>query len=327
LFSLEQFRNRRILVTGGAGVIGRELLRQIAGTGAQILSIDREPLPAQERAPAIVHVQRDLAECDSRDIREFQPEIVFHLAASFERTEESPEFWPVNWNDNLLASHNVIEASAASRALTTFVFASSYLIYDTRQYISQTAPDQPRILHETDRVSTRNLCGGAKYYTEQELRFLNSVARPELLAPCARIFRVYGRGSRDVVSRWIRAAMTGADIEVYNPQNRFDYIFAADVAEGLLRISVAPQIDGPVNLGSGRSRGINEVLDILSSRFSHLAESMRSLGSPGPFEASCAGLDRLRSLTGWSPPTALEEGVDRIIEYEEKLHGASAVTA
>src|SRR5437762_5971493 len=91
------------------------------------------------------------------------------------------------------------------------------------------------------------------------MRFLTEVDRLPVRTISARIYRVYGCGSRDVVSRWVRALIAGRPIEVFNPENRFDYIFAGDVAEGLRRLADSPTASGIVNLATGRSPSIAEV--------------------------------------------------------------------
>ena len=58
------------------------------------------------------------------------------------------------------------------------------------------------------------------------------------------------------MSRWVRAALDGEPIAVYHAENRFDYIFSADVAEGLVRLSVSPRAAGIINLGSGNARPV-----------------------------------------------------------------------
>ena len=74
----------RVLVTGGAGVIAGELLDLLAGTEARVLSVDRLPLDRSLPA-AIDHVVADLADADHRDLREFDPTVILHLAATFDR--------------------------------------------------------------------------------------------------------------------------------------------------------------------------------------------------------------------------------------------------
>jgi len=309
------FQGVRALVTGGAGVIGRELVRKLSDAGADVLSVDREPMPAGPWASAS-HVRLDLAVDELASLASFRPEVVFHLAAAFERSKETPDFWEANERDNLLCGHRVVDLARTAPALRRIVFASSYLIYDPALYAFDAPQADARALRENDPAEPRNLCGAAKLYTEKEIDFVRSVVRPEVGAVHARIFRVYGRGSRDVVSRWVRAALAGQTIELYRGDNSFDYVFAADVAEGLLRLAAAPQADGVVNLASGTARSVDEVLDAIVERIPATRGLVRRVEVDEPWEASRADLERLRDWTGWSPGTALEAGIDRIVEFE-----------
>lgn len=317
----EAIAGRRALVTGSAGVIGRELVALLLDAGAPVLSVDRLPLP-EGRWTAARHLRVDLAEDDLGAIRAFAPQVVFHLAAAFERSRETPEFWEVNWKDNVRCGHRVVELARELPGVDTFVFASSYLIYDPATYLFAAPPSSPRVLREGDAAAPRNLCGGAKLYLERELEFLRATSRPGLRTLHARIFRVYGRGSRDVVSRWVRAALRGEPIEIYHPDNRFDYIFAADVAQGLLRLAASERAQGVVNLGSGAPRRVREVLDAVLREVPAAAGCVRSATLDEPYEASAAGLDRLVAATGWTPPTSLEDGVAQVVAFER-----TAVTA
>ena len=315
---------KRVVVTGGAGVIGRELLRLLSQKGASILSVDRHPLPDGDW-PGVLHVAKDLATDSLDELRDFKPEIVFHLAAAFERSKESPEFWNLNWRDNVVLSHRIVDLAKEMPDLEVFVFASSYLIYSPSLYLSSSLRGDVVCLKEDDVIAPRNLCGAAKEYTESEIEFLKGVLNPSLRAIYARIFRVYGCGSRDVISRWVRAALRGQDIEVYNRQNRFDFIFAGDVAEGLVRLADSPNAEGTVNLGFGVARSMQEVLDLLAEHVPTAKRRMQDLGTTEPFEASCADLTRLTQLTGWNPSTDLEAGINTIMDFamhESKREGS-----
>lgn len=309
-------KGKRVIVTGGAGVIGRELLTLLVEKGASILSVDRHPLPEGDWS-AVFHIQKDLTTDSLDELRDFQPQIIFHLAAAFERSKESPEFWNTNWHDNVLLSHRVVDLAKEMPNLEVFVFASSYLVYSPSLYLSPSLRDDVVYLKEDDLIAPRNLCGAAKYYTEREIEFIKGVLKPSLRTIYARIFRVYGRGSRDVISRWVRAALFGQDMEVYNKENRFDFISARDVAEGLLRLAESPDAEGAVNLGSGVIRSIQDVLDVLLEYVPSAKMRIRDLGKREPFEASCADLARLKLLTGWVPSTDLEKDITVIVEFEQ----------
>lgn len=304
----------RVLVTGGAGVIAGELLDLLAQTDARVLSVDRRPL-ARPLPASIDHVVADLADVDLRDVRDFDPTVILHLAATFERSVESAEFWEQNWSDNVLVTHRLAELAASSGHVRSFVFASSYLIYGTGQYLFPEPKAEAVDLSEDALVGPRNLCGAAKYYGEMELAFARDVLGGGFRSVSARIFRVYGRGSRDIVSRWVRAAVRGEPIEVYQPENRFDYVFSGDVAEGLLRLVTEPRASGIVNLGSGQDRSVAEVIATIEDATGNTFER-RDVRVEAPFEASRADLTTLRDRLGWSPTTSLEDGVRRLVEHE-----------
>ncbi|HEX5398546.1 MAG TPA: NAD(P)-dependent oxidoreductase [Verrucomicrobiae bacterium] len=310
-------QGQKVAVTGSAGVIGRELLRRLRHAGAEVLSWDREALPLDETWTGVKHVQSDLSTAELEPLKAFGPRLVFHLAAAFERSAETPEFWEVNWRDNVLVSHRLADALRSLEGVEVCVFASSYLIYSTSLYLFPSPPDRAHVLPEDSKVTTRNLCGAAKLYAEREFDFVHELARPSLRSVFARIYRVYGRGSRDIISRWVRAALQGEELRVYNRENRFDYIFAGDVAEGLLRLALAPEARGVVNLGSGIARTVQEVLEVLSGKVTLSRELLVDTGSAPPFEASCAELTRLRHLTGWMPATSLEQGIWQVVDYEQ----------
>lgn len=311
----EFFSGKRVLVTGGSGVIGKELLRMLLHAGADILNIDRLPLP-EGQWDGLRHSQKDLALNSLTEITEFRPQVVFHLAAEFERSAESPEFWETNWRDNVLLSHRVIDSVKSLPECEAFVFASSYLVYSPGLYISK-KPTKETVLRESERVEPRNICGAAKFYTEWEMEFVREHFNPSMRTVSARIFRVYGLDSREIINRWVRSILAGRKIEVYNRQNRFDYIFSRDVAEGLLHIAVSPEARGCINLSSGYAKSIDDVLQILAKYLPETESLIIDQGVQDVFETSCGNLTLLKKMTGWNPSRSLEEGIKLIIEYEQ----------
>jgi nucleoside-diphosphate-sugar epimerase len=200
----------------------------------------------------------------------------------------------------------------------SFVFASSYLVYDADAYLSSMPPREAVALSEEAKLRPRNLCGAAKLYGESEIRFIRDVHGAGYRAIFARIFRVYGRGSRDVVSRWVRAALAGEPIDVYHEENRFDYVFSGDVAEGLLRMATTPAATGVINLASGASRPVQAVIDAIEkATATRLGVRHRAIDEP--YEASAADVGRLKAVLDWVPRTTLETGVERLVEFERAV--------
>ncbi len=315
----DRIKDKNVIVTGGAGVIGRELLNYLVEREANVLSVDRLPLPLGDFSK-VTHIPLDLAVDDLSELIEFKPDIILHLAAAFERSGESPEFWGTNWHDNTVLSHRMVNLVKEMPSLEVFVFASSYLLYNPRLYLTNNYQGSVTYLKEDDMIIPRNLCGAAKFYTERELEFVKNVVNPDLRMVNARIYRVYGCGSKDIISRWIRAGLNNDMIETYNKDNLFDYIYAEDVAKGLLLLAENPEAVGNVNLGSGQARSVNDVLNILVE-MNILKESLiMDKGVTEDFEASCADLSRLKEVTGWVPSTDLKAGISRIVEFEKKIN-------
>lgn len=307
------WKNKKVLVTGGAGVIGRELIKSLVALKADILCIDREPKP-ERMSSKVNYCKKDISKMDMKTIMRFDPEIIFHLAASFERTEETAEFWDINFRDNIIVSHRIIEVAGNLNRLRKFILASSYLIYSPSLYLTNNPAKHPFFLKETDYIDTRNLTGAAKFYAEKELEFINATHR-KFNTVLARIFRVYGLGSRDVISRWVRMALKNEELAVFQEENIFDYIYAQDVAMGLIKMAESIDKNVILNLGTGSARKVKEVLDIIKSQTGKL--NIAKIKKGKLFEASCADMSRFRKLTGWQPEITLEEGIKRLINYEK----------
>lgn len=303
---------KRVVVTGAAGVIGRELINRLTALDARVLAVDILPNPNGQ--PGVDVIQADLRDGPPAAMDVFDPEVIFHLAATFERIEESPGVMDSNLNDNVILSHNLLSALQRYSSLEIFVFPSSYLIYDGSLYL---ASGNGRGLKESDRINPRNLVGLGKYFTERELDFLRNIGT-RYRSVSARIFRVYGCGSRDVISRWVRSIIRDEPIEVYGGTNRFDFIYAADVARGLIAFADSPAAQGIINLGSGISRSIDDVVSILHANLP--ATKVKQLQREVTGEASCADLTLMGQLTNFGLETSLEDGIQRIISYEMTNH-------
>ena len=302
----------KVLVTGGAGVIGRPLVGKLLQMGVHLTVIDTKPRP-KEWPKEVVYWQEDVNQIDRNSLLKLNPDYCFHLAASFERSEESPSFLQKNFYNNVLLSHALLYALKKCSNLKRIIFASSYLVYDSKSYLFKTPPKRRTNLLESSSLNPRNLCGSAKLLHEKELEAVNHNAGFSTVS--ARIFRVYGKGSNDVISRWIRDLINGKSIKVFGKEAVFDYIYADDVAEGLVRLADS-QVTGAVNLGTGKARRIAEVLNVLKMHFPDLV-SEESKTEDVLYEASQASMEFFVQATNWRPTATLEKMIPKIIAYEK----------
>ncbi|MBT7901783.1 MAG: NAD-dependent epimerase/dehydratase family protein [Candidatus Marinimicrobia bacterium] len=309
---------KRIFISGGAGVIGREMVKRYIKKGDTVMVGDLLPIP-NEFSQGVLYRQGDLNYITQQELDSFNPEVFVHLAATFERSDETYEHWEENFLHNIKLSNHLMTLMRNVPALKRVVFASSYLIYNKDLY-NFTEPQQiPIRLKEEDEIIPRNLTGMAKLAHEIELEFLSKFKLDKFTSISARIFRGYGKGSKDVISRWIRDAISGGPITVYNHEGIFDYIYAGDTAEGLIRLSQINET-GAVNLGTGRSRSVEDIVSILKQCFPEL--KIKYSDSDSLFESSEAHIEKLKTLIDWSPKFDLEETIQILIDYEKKYNNS-----
>ena len=305
-------QDKRVFVSGGAGVIGLEMIPRLVERGATVFVGDLKPRPKSFPA-GVRYRQGDLNTLTDSELAAFAPEVFIHLAATFERSAETYAFWQENFWHNVRLSHHLMTVAKDQPDLQRVVFASSYLIYDPALYQFAAPRASAVSLKESDPVLPRNLTGMAKFAHEIELRFLEGFRGAAFTSVCARIYRGYGCNSRDIVSRWVRALLAGEAITVYRAEGMFDYVYAKDSAEGLIRLADSA-VTGVINLGTGRARRVQAVVDILRSHFPDMQANQAT--SDIPFEASQADTTYLAAVQ-WSPEYDLEHAIPEIIAHEK----------
>ncbi len=309
------FKGKRIFISGGAGVIGTEMVQLLHQQGAHIMVGDLKPIPT-DFPSTIIYRQGDLNSITQAELDHFNPEYFIHLAATFERSAETYEHWEENFHHNILLSHHLMTLMRNVPGLKRVVNASSYLIYDKTHYQFKEAQEKAVKLTESHTINPRNLTGLAKLAHEIELDFLAIFKSDQFTSISARIYRGYGKNSRDIISRWVRDLLNNQKITVYNPEGFFDYIYAGDTAKGLLKLALCDQT-GIVNLGTGRSRQVGDVIQILQVHFPQMqAEHIRKTDEL--IEASEADTTLLKSYINWTPERDLENTIPEIIAFEQQ---------
>lgn len=313
----------KVLITGASGVIGIELAKLCANSRLKILGVDKKDAPIDWPANQSF-VKGDLSSMNMAPIEEFGPEVVFHLAASFERTSESSSFYLTNHKDNVKVSSRVLDFAMNSSSVETYIFASSYLVYDATNYLSGSLTHKPVSLHETATLKPRNLVGAAKLLHESEIEFMSGFFPGKKLLS-ARIFRGFGLGSRDVISRWVRAGLSGKRISVYDAESSFDFIFSKESARKLLMMAGQEVPGGTYNLGSGHSTSISEIVDLLTEILPKTTVDRVDVEAGKPIEKSRADLSRLSGYVEDTESHNLKDQIIRVVEYETARLGLPIV--
>jgi carbamoyl-phosphate synthase large subunit len=307
------FNQKRVFISGAAGVIGTEMVDILLEQGAILFVGDLKPCP-EKWYNKLYYYQGDLNNLCFEELNSFKPEYFIHLAATFERSAESYAFWQENFRNNIQLSNHLMSLIKDIKSVKSVVYASSYLIYDPQLYSFNQKQEIPYSLKETDPIYPRNLTGMAKLAHEIELRFLAIFKNEQFSISIPRIYRGYGRNSRDIISRWVGSILNEEEIIVYRPEGIFDYIYAKDTALGIIKIAEA-KVDGIINLGTGAAKKVSDVVEILISIFPKA--KVTYVESDIPYEASQADIGKLINIINWKPVYTIKDGINEIVEFEK----------
>ncbi|MGH7814701.1 MAG: SDR family NAD(P)-dependent oxidoreductase [Candidatus Binataceae bacterium] len=307
---------KKILVTGGAGFIGSELVRQLLEREAEVAVVDNLANGRRENLEGLSH---DIlfAEVDIRDTARMQQlvkraDIVFHLAClGVRHSLHSPI---ENHEVNAAGTLGLLIAARAA-GIERFVYVSSSEVYGTARWTPMTAehPTYPRTVY-----------GGSKLAGECYARaFYHSHGLPTV---AIRPFNTYGPrchhegDSGEVIPKFLLRCMAGRPMIIFGDgkQTR-DFTYVSDSARGIVMAGTADNTVGEtINLGSGVEVAIAELareIGMLLGRPEPATEHIDP--RPGDVGRLCADMSRARELCGYQPTLSLRDGLVKLREWYE----------
>ncbi len=313
---------KRVMVTGGAGFVGRELVRLLrAQSDVDVLVADLlrygtpDWLQGDLDGFGFRHVDiRDQAAV-SAVVEDFAPDVVVHLAAIHYIPECDSD--PANAvATNVTGTVNVLSALPPG---TRFVFASSGAVY---------RPDEQAHRELTSAVDPVDVYGLTKLDGERYVQLL--AASRDLSCCIVRLFNVIGPGETNphLFPEVIAQLRKGPDtIELGNTWPKRDYIDVEDAAAGFAAVALGQNPEGVrceiVNLGSGQQHSVEEILTCLRSvaglTFDVRQDPRRVRAVDRPFLG--ADISRIKESFGWSPAHSLDDTVTRMWESPEFVPG------
>lgn len=286
------------MVTGASGLLGRELLRQLAQAGARVRGVDVNPPHAPLAHPGVEHLTGDLLEPAACAQACRGATVVVHAAARQyhsgpPRRERHPFF-----QANVLMTRNVVQAALAAR-VRQLVMVSSDMVYGMPpgRPIREGDPPRPIGPYGRSKLASEELCLRAR---EAGLRV--TILRPRL---------IIGPGRLGVLRRLFDRIRQGRPIPLIGSGgNRYQMISVADVARACV-LAIRRPLDEMFNLGSDDPPPVRTLLSELIA-----AAGSRARLRPLPAELAVAGLHGLDAL-GLSP-LAPEQfriaGVDYVLD-------------
>ena len=306
----------KALVTGGAGFIGSHLVDRLLFEGFQVAIIDNlsaGKIQNLNSAATFYHADITQTAADEIFVRE-QPDLVFHLAARVSVAGSAQH--PVdNAEVNVIGTLKLLEA-ARKIGLEKFIFAS------TGGAIYGDPEDNP--CSEKTAVEPVSPYGLSKHVGEEYIALYHRLYR--LNFTNLRYGNVYGprqdpHGEAGVVPIFIEAMLNGNPPQIFGDgEQERDFIYVDDIVEANIQ-AINGGHNRTMNIGTGVGTSINRLYDLLkgSLNFHHDAERRpRRHGDVHKIFLDCS--EALEHL-GWTPGTALEEGLRKTVEY----YGGEAV--
>lgn len=312
----ESYKGKTVLVTGGAGAIGSNLTRTLAGLGAKVIVLD--DLSSAERwnvpsLPGVMFVEGDiLDEIKVKRVFFDRPSIVFHLAAFF-ANQNSLDHPEKDLMVNGMGTLRLLEYSVFT-GVERFVYASSGCsIYGSGAPLP--LREEFMSLHLSTPYQITKMLGelyGNFFLHQYGLK----VVKP-------RFFNSYGPGEvpgeyRNVIPNWIYWAMKGHPLPITgNADATRDFTYVSDIVDGLLRAGVLDSAVGQeFNLASGVETRIGDLAEMINAATGNKAGIVMAGQRKWDTKSRLlASVDRARELIGYDPATPFETGLANTIQW------------
>lgn len=296
----------RVLVTGAGGFIASHLIPRLLESDCRILA--QEPAEFANRlavfGDSIERLDGGWGErATETAAAAFAPEFVFHLAGHTNQSH-SRENDEAQFADHLGAALAVVRSCFGS-TLTRMVATST-----NEEYGHHDLPHREEVREQP--VSAYSAAKAAVTH------YFGMLHRSEgLPVVLVRPFLVYGPGQgRGMLHAVGRLALRNAAIETTDGTQTRDFVYVADVVEGLLAAATTPGIDGELfNLGTGCPTPVRTVVEKLCALAGGGKPQFGALPQrEGDFMASCADTSKAQEGLGWEARVSLDEGLSLTLE-------------
>jgi UDP-glucose 4-epimerase len=311
---MKELKEKKTLVTGGAGFIGSRLVEKLVDAESEVTVIDNlsegKILNLKNVKNKILFIDSDIRE-DST-IKEIvkDKDIIFHFAAnaSVPRSTEDIDY---DFETNVIGTFNILKNVHLYGNNTKVVFASSAAVYGEPEYIpiNETHPLKPISPYGVSKLCGENYCAG----------FNRIFDVPTVIM---RIFNSYGpRQPRYVLFDLLKKlSRNKKELEVLGTgEQKRDFIYVDDVANAFLLAALKDEALGlEFNVGTGEIVSIRELVDIIVELMGYAdTTKVKYTGSSwkGDVNIFQSDISRARKLLGFEPTISIYDGVKKEIEW------------
>ena len=301
----------RTLVTGGAGFIGSNLVKQLLDEGHEVTVVDNLLSGYRSNLAPFPNVR--FIEGDIRDEAAVADamkgvEVVFHLAASV-GNKRSIDLPLDDAEINVLGTLKVLEA-ARHAGVRKIVASSSAGIFGELKTlpIREDHPVEPDSPYGSTKLCMEKLClAYAKLYN--------------LEAVCLRYFNVYGPNQRfdaygNVIPIFVFKMLRREPITVFDDgEQTRDFMNVRDIVQANILAAQSRGVSGAFNIGSGTRITINALVRLLQKAAGAEGTVLHGKPRPGDVRHSLADISAAKKILSFNPRVSLEEGIPEYIAW------------
>ncbi len=299
----------KVLVTGGAGFIGSNLVRALLEHGDDVRVLDNFSTGSRDN---LADLDVEVVEGELRSYERVhnatrRVDVVFHLGAlgSVPRSVQDPLTTSAV---NVEGTLNVLLA-ARDEGVRRVVFSSSTSVYGSTPELptGESTPPDPISPYGVTKLAAERYCVSfSRVYESFEtvvLRYFN------VFGPRQTPFSQYAAA----VPRFVAAIAAGEPITIYGDgeQSR-DFTYVENVVAATIRAADAEGASGRIfNVGAGSPASVNELAETIGRILGMPVEKRYAPPRPGDIRDSWADISAAREALGYEPLVALEEGLRR----------------
>ncbi len=313
---MSSFRNKRVLVTGGCGFVGVNLLKKLLKEGAIIRSTvyNKKPLVAKKE---IEYLKGDLLEDKFCDKVVENIDYVFHCAAvsaGAEMMQKNPLFL---LNPNIFMSLNLIKSAQKSN-VKKFIFISSSTVYPLTDYAVKEEDSS------TEFFEKYFISGWMKKFLEATCEMYSTKINKPLVTIIVRPSNLYGpydkfdKKRSKVIPALIRRSLDKeSPFVVWGDGNDLkDFIYIDDFIDGLINAAKKLTSFNVVNLGFGEPVTIKQILhEVLESTNFKNPELFFDTSKPTMIPKRIVDISKAKRLINFKPKYDIKNGIKETVKW------------
>ncbi len=305
----------KVLVTGGAGFIGRALVRRLVQDKHAVLVLDDLSNGDASRLPPEV----EFYEGDVRDVPLLwtllrDVDCVYHLAARVSVPESV--LYPREYNDVNVGGTVALMEAMRTVGVKRVVLSSSGTLYGEQQSQPLTEEMWP---NPTAPYAVSKIAAEYYLFTLGRLYGITTVA--------LRIFNAYGpeqpipSSHPPVIPFFLRQITHGGSLVIFGDgtQTR-DFVYVDDVVNALVEAGKRKNVDrAAINIGSGQETSLNELVMLVEEATGKEANVLYNREQSGGVRRMVADISLAKKLLGYTPKYDLASGLRKTIKEDPRF--------